>query len=469
MLSAVSRVTLHHSGLFRLVGGCFIRFICNDYVLRIRYSGCNKDGGNLSQDVMSSSPANIGLNHMTEVLKNDTKTMWQRFKSEISEFAADVRGLSFLVLWRRHILIMCLVFVCGDSAAHPVIDCMPAEIPTELRTIFDDDWTLFWNSETHPRLTQMDSLVYLPTHGFNGIGALTNPNSHYPWAIGGGLHEVNRRDVVIEKFYWDARHRPARYRRVARKNGFGLVIGSDTRPVLRNPPAARTDIGLDCRFPIGAVIGEIITVRWNGITYPIEIRTLTAESDTWGVNVYRRWNRTKDLAESIAEEGYAEIAEHIRQLPSEERECVDELHYVAATSLTFDEAELPQLPNELVGKLLSNRPFFEIGDEGNLYTEATQIQPAKYHPAHVGVGPEQCFKCHQHGGKHAQFFGSYRLRGGLTREWYGYLSGVGKAKDGFAIFSFPHQQTYNGGPIQPNQQLIQSGHLAAFNGEDDYQ
>ena len=366
----------------------------------------------------------------------------------------------------KQLALIIALFATSAAAQHPVVDCMPLPLPERLAPMFDD-FTLFYNESNAPRMTQYRSRVVPANKRFNsnvnflrdGRRADTSGNNEWPWGpVGGGMHEIPDGEALVEKTYWHPERKPVRWYKSKRAIGFGVWRDESGRIVSNLP----TVDAMDCRFPVDAVMGEILTMRWRAHAYTCEVRTLVAEPDAWQDFSYRRWNTRDDLVKLIEEQGYLEVAEQLAALPREARQVVDRMHNRQVISLSFYEVDIPELPEDLVDKLWQNVPLREVTEASDLYSEAGQILPPRYHPAHVGIGPESCIVCHKFPGTHVMFADP-------AREWYPDFGGTGRAKSGFAIYSFPFLQPGNEAPLEPNRRLVQSGHLAPFNGESGYQ
>jgi hypothetical protein len=346
-------------------------------------------------------------------------------------------------------IIVTIVLVVSSLAfaVHPVVRCMPPIESDELRTIFADEWTLFYDSQTMPRVVQHAALrplrIVHQSFQFNLNGNQTNPSNEFPWKVGGGLHNVNSREIAVVKFYWHPQHKPVQVFRGRRDN---LYANVDTDPTV------------EWEFEVDSVLGEIIGFIRNGRTYPIEIRTLTREPDAWQSAVFRQHNTTWGLANEVWFVGHKELATLIGNTPKVMTQFVDPLHSPPSFRATLVEAKLPPLPNDIVDHLL-NTPLREVLESSDLYSETSSIVPAKYRPSIVGIGREDCLNCHRHVANHV-------LALGWRGDGYGYQSGSAKitannAVRGFGIFSFhPFDPASIGGRPKLNDRLIQSGHIS---------
>lgn len=323
--------------------------------------------------------------------------------------------------------------------AHPVIECMPAIESDEINEIFADPWTLFYDDDTMPMAMQFGpnlspARVYDGRHIFNPYDRTSNGNIEFPWKIGGGMH-LTGKDLIVIKFYWHQGHKPVRRYRTRRiKELYGMQSVTDWK------------------FPLDAVVGEVILLKRNGYTYPIEIRTFTREPDAWQPRVYRQFNSPEDVADKLWELGYRDLAHRIGNLIVKSEVLYDRTHSKPAVVIDYSEATLPSLPERAVDQLL-NAPLKEVVVPSTLTSLVSQLMPANYHPAMIGSLREDCAKCHKHVGMSVT---------GLDypgRDWYGRFRGGDNIKGKGGIFSFNHWT---------NPRLESMGYTAPYNGEAGY-
>ncbi len=342
---------------------------------------------------------------------------------------------------KKFLIIALILLPSAVMAQHPVLRCLPEVESEELRAIFADPWTMYYDHETMPRVVQHRALgplrVYSQDYQFNSFGNQTNPANEYPWKIGGGLHGVDREDIDVVKFYWHPDRQPVEYFYATRRNFYANVVREQM---------------IDVECSVDSVFGEIIALVRDGRSYVIEVRTLTREADVWRPTTYRQHNETTEMANMLWAIGYQELADSIGNLPIHERTLVDPLHDPPAITAKFIEVDLPQLPEDAVRKLL-DAPLREVVYPSEITASVSQVIPAGYRPAHVGVDRSDCMKCHKHAGNHVLMLG---WRG----DGYGYESGGSKDGEGFGIISFhPFEPSSINGIPRINQRLIASGHL----------
>lgn len=331
------------------------------------------------------------------------------------------------------ILLLLSVFGLGD-------DVKASLPPVEgLEEVFTDQWTLWYDESVIPRAMQFGANsdpchVHDGYHFFNSDGASTNPNLEFPWRVGGGM---DRSDVTVAKFFWHPQHKPVVY-----------------YPSVRTTPFNR-QAAVDWTFPIDSVVGEVLAIRRNGYSYPFEIRVLRREESNWSPEVYRQFNTPKDLADAIWREGFEQQAYVVGNLPIEQGVFIDRFHPRPAVTLTFRQAEVPSLPETLAERLLRH-PLREVFEPLELTSRHTQIIPKDYGGSHVGMGVDDCMKCHVHVAKHATEFD----RPG--RDWYGYIRGSDRI---FSFHPFANSSIATNGtdlPIRFSQKLTASGHIKPY-------
>jgi hypothetical protein len=339
---------------------------------------------------------------------------------------------------------------------HPVLRCLPPIESEELRTIFDDPWTLWFDDETFPQLMLKDTnsgraTVHHAKTVFNRIDRSSNPNREFPWANGGGMSQVDKREIDLIKFYWQPDHLPVLCFESQRVRYNYRKIGNQPWEAI-----PREVQGFDGIFPLDSVVGEIISLYRNNRTRPFEVRTLVKEGDGhWQPYVYRQFETDNDLATLVFDLGYVQLANTIGNLPIQEHHVVDDSHPYPVVSFEFQEVVLPRLPDDVVEAVLSS-PLKVVSYPLRITAEHTQIIPRGWRASAIGINREDCSKCHQHAfGQHVSKFETVNDR----RDWYGFVRGT----DG--IFSFPyldHSSAVGVGGYAPprfNAKLIASGHV----------
>lgn len=341
-----------------------------------------------------------------------------------------------------------LVLVAFGQLREGVLASMPPVEGPELQRVFADEWTLWFDESTMPRAMQFGpnsdpTHVHDGFHRFNDIDRTTNPNIEYPWQDGGGFHRVPRSHVQIAKFFWHPQHKPILYYRSVRSSVY------------------HRQLAWDWVFPIDSVVGEVVALRRDGHTYPFEIRALTREEDAWHPQVWRQYNSEAELADRIWELGYEDLANRVGNTESRKGTVPDTLHPRPAVTLAYEHALLPVLPEPLVAELLG-QPLKEVFEPLSMTAGQTQVLPAGYLGSAVGMGRDDCMRCHNHVAKHANEFD----RPG--RDWYGYVRGSDRI---FSFHPFARQSiSTNGGdlPVSFSEALTRSGHIAPFTGQAGY-
>lgn len=326
-----------------------------------------------------------------------------------------------------------------------ILSCIPTPIPEDLNRIFRDDWTLWYDESTIPRAMQFGLnsepvSIHDGYHRFNDIDRTTNANIEFPWKDAGGTHLVD--NLINVKFYWHPRHEAIQVFRTTKRSLF------------------RSQQGIDWKFPIDSVVGEILAFKRNSNsnskTYVFEIRTLTREADNWSPSVYRRFNTNFEVADALWEIGEEKLAYKIGNGKVNTLKYTDTVHRPpngkTVFEVEYETVDVSSITSEISNTLL-RKPLKQVFEASNISTTRNNILPANYIAPMIGMDIEDCMKCHNHVNKHVDNFDR------VGRDWYGYVRGSNN------IFSFhPFDRSAisrNGGmlPIRYNSELLKAGYV----------
>ena len=338
---------------------------------------------------------------------------------------------------------------------------MPQVDDPEIQAILDDPRLLVYTDDEMPKAYQFWDGMLQGVHrasyniSANGSEPFGNGNREFPWNTPAGTHRTQ--GLRTFRFLWlprDAQGRPyaiAWYRK--RLSGDGQM-------------------GYAWTFPVGTVVGEVLTLPGNDGDYTFELRVRKREVGDWGVDVFRPFPTALDLAERIRElrpdwseqEELAKFCEHLeseRELPSMTLEDRQPQKRPFVQTMGVD--SLPALNDDkLVAELLTTTTFqsalgatWRFGSNGNRTAAPTtlasfHIVPAKYDAGFVDVDRVSCVRCHETVNQNVSRFNS-------SRDWYGRIRG----SDG--IFSFhpfsPHSISGNGysSSVSMREEFIRGG------------
>jgi len=312
---------------------------------------------------------------------------------------------------------------------------LPAVESDSIREMFDDPRLMFYTEREIPDAYQhwVGDLqgVHSPSYNISADNGEPhgNGNIEFPWGAPAGTHRTN--NVKSFRFLW-------------------LPIDSHgrTRPVVwfRKRLQGDSSIGYAWRFPVGAVVGEVLQMRGpGGVYYPFEIRMRTREHGDWAVEVLRPFPTAKDLAARIKElRPQWKQNKTLARLVSYLDNPVKLKPYRLADSQPMNgpfrqwmgvDSLPPVGDNELVVDLLRNTPFKSaLGEKWrtspsgyHTFAPTTRasfhIVPAHYDGGFIEADRVSCRRCHQTVNQSVDRFN-------FSRDWYGRIRG----SDG--IFSF---------------------------------
>lgn len=301
--------------------------------------------------------------------------------------------------------------------------------------VLADDGLLLYTEEEMPRVYQFWDGMLEGVHrasyniSANGSEPFGNGNREFPWSTPAGLHRAT--GVTSFRFLW-------------------LPRGEDGKrlPVVwyRRNLTGDGRMGYAWTFPQGAIVGEVLCTRApDGKDYAFELRIRRRELNDWGVDVFRPFAASEDLAERIkeirpnwyGEEKLAAFVAHLtepRELPG--MRLVDQQPRTRAFEQRMGIDSLPALDDDtLVAELLTTTTFrsalgatWKFGTNGTRTAAPTtsakfHIVPANYDAGFVDVDRVSCIRCHETVNQNVSRFNA-------GRDWYGRIRG----SDG--IFSF---------------------------------
>lgn len=348
-----------------------------------------------------------------------------------------------------------------DAAASPVADKAPAERPTavyqpvrlmsaakeaqlrrllprvsdsNVQRMLDDPHLILYTEAEMPKAYQFwDGQfpgVHLASYNIsaNGSEPFGNGNREFPWSGPAGTHRA--KSVNSFRFLWLPRDDEGR-----------------PRPVTwyRKRLSGDRSLGYAWIFPVGTILGEVLTLKGPGGDYTFELRIRQREKDDWGVDVFRPFPTAADLAERIKQlrpdwqeqEHLVRFVEYLEadlELPS--HTLADRQPLARTFMQTMGIDTLPPLEDAaLVRELLTSTTFqsalgatWRFGSNGTRTAAPTthadfHIVPASYDAGFVDVDRISCLRCHETVNQNVNRFDR-------SRDWYGRIRG----SDG--IFSF---------------------------------
>ncbi len=361
---------------------------------------------------------------------------------------------------------------CGQLVSHEREAALRALLPAvdepEMQSVLHDSKLLVYTEREMPKAYQHAGGVHSPYYNIAANpDTAGNANNEFPWKDPAGLDRS--RGVPMHRFVYLPR-RPDGTR--------WPVIWWQAR--LPNFPGAAEsdDVVIRWRFPVGAVVGEVLCVVGpDGRPRPFELRTRTREANAWAIEVYRPYPSPEALVAKIRElrppspERDALIAEVLRPIgskltiaDSQPRRRVFKQTAGVDVLPAMDAALVSELLDQVTFSAVSGRPWKVAGElESHAPTSTAQygIVPANYDGHAVPVNPQSCTRCHETTLRHAEEFAINRGSPGPGfREWYGRIRG----SDG--IFSFhpfePRSISTNGASlgVEIRASLVQGGVVA---------
>ncbi len=314
----------------------------------------------------------------------------------------------------------------------------------------------FWDGE----LQGVHSVHY--NISADGAEPFGNGNREFPWSSPAGMHRTRNTDSF--RFIWrpaDQQGRPRPivwYRR--RQSNSGVM-------------------GYAWTFPIGAVVGEVLSLRApDGRYLTFEMRIRRREKNDWAVEVFRPFPTSEDLRRRIQElrpqwqqdPALVSFCKHLTQSSKLKQLTLADHQPGARTfSQTMGVDTLPELPDEaLTAELLSTTTFrSSLGATWRWDSDgvraiapttnaAFHIVPARFDAGFIDVDRVSCMRCHETANQDVDRFDA-------RRDWYGRIRG----SDGiFSFHPFSRSSISNNGignRVSMRSEMIRAGVLAKFN------
>lgn len=319
--------------------------------------------------------------------------------------------------------------------------CLPAVDDLQLQAMLDDPRLILYTDAEMPGAYQFFDGAFPGVHSpeynisANGSEPFGNGNLEFPWGAPAGTHRTE--GVRSFRFLW-----------------LPLDEQGRTLPVVW----FRDDRGgYAWRFPVNAVLGEVLTLQGpGGLDYTFELRTRTREFGDWGIDVLRPYRTAPELAERIralrpewqANQQLAALVTHLEQsgelpvmkLADRQPSNKPFVQWMGVDTLP------PAGDDALIAELLTSTEFTSVqgriwrqGAKREVYAPTTlasfHVVPANYDAGFIEIDRDSCIRCHETVNQSVDRFNA-------GRDWYGRVRG----SDG--IFSFhpfdPSCISYNG-------------------------
>jgi hypothetical protein len=346
---------------------------------------------------------------------------------------------------------------------------LPAVDDEGLQRVLADPSLILYTEDEMPRTYQIwDGQlqgVHLASYNISADQSerFGNGNYEFPWGAPAGTHRSSNSSSF--RFIYLPRDARGRLRPIV---WYQKHLAGDA-----NPSYAWI-------FPVGSVVGEVLTVRGpSGYDYTYEMRLRFRKSDRWGVDVLRPFPTAEDLARRIRElrphadrrSKVGQLVAHLEQpraLPW--RHLADEQPGQRVFAQWAGVDVLPAAGDDkLIAELLTDTTFtscldqtWRVGSNGAWTFAPTtrasfHVVPNNYDAGFVEVNGRSCLRCHSTTNQHVDRFN-------FGRDWYGHIRG----SDG--IFSFhpfePGTVSGNGsgggGGVSMRQELTRAGVLEAY-------
>lgn len=356
----------------------------------------------------------------------------------------------------------------SEKKSQTLRERLPVVGDPSIQAILNDPSLMFYTEAEMPPAYQFWDGQLQGVHSVNynisadGGEPFGNGNREFPWSSPAGMHRTNNTDTF--RFIWlpkdeEGKRRPiVWYRRRQSNNGV---------------------MGYAWSFPIGAVVGEVLSMRGpDGKLHTFELRVRKREGKDWAVDVFRPFPTSEHLVRRIEELrpdwheneslasfcGYLTSPRDLKELTLADRQ---------PGKRTFSQKmgvdKLPELKDDvLVAELLDTTTFktamgatWRWGENGVRAVAPTtdakfHIVPARFDAGFVDVDSVSCMRCHETVNQDIDQFDA-------RRDWYGRIRG----SDG--IFTFhpfsPSSISYNGygNGVSMRSSMVKAGVLARFN------
>jgi len=341
--------------------------------------------------------------------------------------------------------------IVGANHADVLRRALPPTTDPKLDAILRDSSTLLYTEAEMPQLFQRGGAFRRVVRGNRNDG-----NDEFPWRTAGGVH----RSAGIGSFRFLSLPKSS--------NGvrWPVII------VQQKLDERDQQAGLVWYFPVGAVIGEVLTMRSPaGVDYTFEIRTREREADDWGVEIYRPFPTASSLAEGIrtlrpswgSEPTLRDAVARLESPKALVSQNLTDRRLHPGFVLNVNEAvdELPALDSKLVAELLlaatfepASAEFWRHGSNGQAAFAPTvrqgfSIVPVNYDAAFLGNSRESCINCHRNTGAQSVRF---------DPTWSGHIRG----SDGIFSFHPVSLDSINQTPPRLRRELVEAGIIARF-------
>ena len=398
---------------------------------------------------------------------SDTSTLESRTTSFTSASDATARAVHMVQPAERKYPRQQLVRLMSASRRENLRRLLPDVEDSALKRILEDPALILYTEAEIPKAYQIwdGQLQGVHRADYNISAEASEPygngNFEFPWGAPAGTHRAG--GVRSFRFLWLPHDAAGRTWPVA---WYTNQVAGDTSP------------GYAWVFPIGTVIGEVLTLRApNGYDYTFELRVRFRESNEWGVDVFRPFPTAGHLARRIrqlrpaaaTDPRLARLLGHLETPRPLTSSYLGDSHPTRqAFSQTMGVDMLPSVGDDrLVRELLISTPF--ASSMGQVWRRGTNRQwtfaantnanfhivPANYDAGFIEVNRKSCMRCHETCNEPVSRFDYFR-------DWYGHVRG----SDG--IFSFhpfePSSMSGNGfgGSEAMRYAFVQAGVVAQY-------
>jgi hypothetical protein len=344
---------------------------------------------------------------------------------------------------------------------------LPKVDDSQVQSILDDSRLIIYTDREMPECYQIwdGSLPGLHAVNYNISANSSEPygngNIEFPWGDAAGTHRA--KNVSTFRFLYLPKD----------EKGKTLPVAWYQKHMPGDSQA-----GYNWVFPVGTVLGEVLTMKapWNTY-YTFELRLRIREQADWNVDVYRPFPTADDLSKRIKElrpewRKNAQLTKLVSHLDSPikmQRQVLSDSHPGQVIRQSMGVDSLPPAGDDaLVVKLLTQTTFKSA--LGSTWRKSTNglhtcaptttasfhVVPANYDAGFIEADRVSCRRCHETTSQHVRDFEA-------GRDWYGRVRG----SDG--IFSFhpfePGSISHNGygGSVQMRSEFVRGGILERFN------
>jgi len=307
---------------------------------------------------------------------------------------------------------------------------------------------LFYTEREMPRcyqlFTETSTRVHDPRENVAAFpdGMPSNANREFPWGDPGGMHNVPD-DVGYGVQFIKLPHDSQ-----GRSKPIVWWYGSVYEPMAGHGYGTWL-----WRFPVGAVVGEMLVMHCpDGRDRVFEVRLRFRQPHEWAIGLFRPFGSADDLADAIvdvrpdwrSDPKLAAAVARLRSPRATRPESFVDRHVNPAVRLKYSIDVLPALPAKLVGTLLDRYEFVDTsggtwrGDDCFAPTaKSFHVVPVGYAGHAIGNDNQACAKCHNTVGRSARSFTP-------GREWYGRVRG----NDDIFSYHIFEPSSIGGGPVR---------------------